>query len=557
MAEKLSEKVAQVQALWEPTMQTKLLEASDQLKKRAVLLLVLAVFFVLVARAWPNTWDDSGITLAFSRNLARYGDIFPTPLNGRVEGYSSFLWMALNALFFRLGLQENSVVTLAKIISTGFALINILLFWKLITANLRTPVYRVTALTLFAINTYTIASAIDGMETSLYAFLVLLTYFLYKRYKTNRAFYLFFTISGALLILVRHEGVLFLAPFVGEMLIRHRKDFLKEPFLYFWAFVFLTYHLWHYLFFGELLTNPMLAKRYWPYRPDFENWTAFISYYFIPVFDFFFRYIILFICLPIYYFLRKKPKTGSETRENWTLINLIVLVSVFLMLITGANWGAAARLSYPGLVFLLLLLFSKIDDAELFAQSKVLQIGLAFGLLINFVILFESVSQTTPDLITLAGVERRASVLVAAKIALGHPEITFAGADMGGLLLYHSDGLKIVDLGLLCDKELAQNGYAHYDEYVFEQSRPEIIGAVGFWLIPLRQAAEFTRSYFPVMVITGRDKQIFYMRKDVIAELKNRYTMPGVIVKPVSTDDIGQQTLAEFGGYSILDLRQH
>ncbi len=538
-------------------MQTKLWQAANLLKKQGVLLLVLAVFLALVARAWPYTWDDSGITLAFSKNLARYGDIFITPLNSRVEGYSSFLWMVLNAFFFWLGWQENNVLALAKTLSTAFALINILIFWKLIAANLRTPVYRIAALTLFALNSYSIASAIDGMETSLYALIVLLVYFSYKKHKTSRAAYIALAIFGALLVLIRHEGVLFLIPFVAEVLIRHRKDFLKEPFLYFWALAFLTYHLWHYTFFGELLTNPMLAKRHWPYHPGFDDWVATVTFYLIPLFDFVFRSISIFICLPVYYFWQKKLKTGEETQENWRLVHLIGLVSIFIMLITGANWGtgAAARLSYPGLAFLLLLLFSKIDDAELFAQSKTLQISAAFGILINVVIIFQALSQTIPDLITLAGVERRASVLMAAKIAIGHPQITFAGVDMGGLLLYHSDGLTVVDLGLLCDKELAKNGYTHYDEYVFEQSRPEIIEAHGFWLNPLREALEFTRSYSPVMVITGRDEQIFYIRKDIIQELESRYIMPIVIVKPVSTQDINQQTLAEFGSYSILDLR--
>lgn len=531
----------------------------DQLKKHAVLLLVLAVFFALVMRAWPTTWDDSGITLAFSKNLARFGDIFPTPLNSRLEGYSSFLWMALNTFFFKLGLGESIVVLFAKIISTGCILVNILLFWKLLAANIHTPLYRATALVLYAINNYTVAAAVDGMETALYALIVLLAYFLYKKHQASRSWYVVFALVGALLILMRHEGALFLAPFAIEVLLRRRQNVFKEPFLYFWAFIFLAYHGWHYAFFGEVLTNPMLAKRYWPYRPDFQGWESVATFYLTPVFDFFFRYITLFISLPIYFLLRRKFKPNDSTQENWTLIGFISLIAVFVILITGQNWGAAARLSYPGLAFLLLLLFSKMDDQELLRRSKVLQVGVTLALLINAVIIFEGARQLIPDLITLEGVERRASVLVATKNALGLSTITIASPDMGGLLLYHADGVKVVDLGLLCDKELAHNGYLHYDKYVFKQSNPEIISANGFWLTPLRKAPDFTRSYYPMLVMTEREQVIMYIRRDMIAKLEQQYAMPSMDPKsaPIIDDKIGYETVAEFGGYRILDLTEN
>ena len=528
-----------------------------QFKKHAVFFFTLAIFLGLVLRAWPSTWDDSAITLAFSRNLAQYGDILSTPLNGRVEGYSSFLWMAINALFFKLGLEQNNAVLVAKTLSTIFATLNILLFWKLIVANLRTPLHRATALVLYAINGYTISAAVDGMETPFYALIVLLAYFLYKKHQASKAWYVTFALVGALLVLIRHEGPLFLAPFAIEVLLRRRKDVFKEPFLYFWAFVFLAYHAWHYTFFGELLTNPMLAKRYWPYRPDFQGWMDVAVFYLTPVFDFFFRYITLFISLPIYFFLRRKFNANEASQENWTLIHLISLVAVFVILITGQNWGAASRLSYPGLAFLLLLLFSKIDNPELLRKSKILQTGVAFGLLINLVIIFEGVSQTTPDVISLEGVERRASVLAAAKKALDLPTLTIASPDMGGLLLYHADGLKVIDLGLLCDKELAHNGYTHYDKYIFEESKPEMIAVNGFWLNPLRKAPAFARYYAPIMVVTERDQVIFYIRQDMIAKLAERYDLVSMSPDSAPTkDSVGYETVAEFGGYRLLDLRE-
>jgi hypothetical protein len=59
------------------------------------LLLVIA-FLAQIVIAWRFqylTWDDSAITLGFSRTFAHTGKIEPTPGSGIVEGYSTTLWM--------------------------------------------------------------------------------------------------------------------------------------------------------------------------------------------------------------------------------------------------------------------------------------------------------------------------------------------------------------------------------------------------------------------------------------------------------------------------------
>src|SRR5258708_1418353 len=61
-----------------------------------VVLALLAQVFV-AWRFWELTWDDSAITLGFSRTFAYTGRIEPTPGSGIVEGYSTTLWMLLMA----------------------------------------------------------------------------------------------------------------------------------------------------------------------------------------------------------------------------------------------------------------------------------------------------------------------------------------------------------------------------------------------------------------------------------------------------------------------------
>ena len=125
---------------------------------------------------------------------------------------------------------------------------------------------------------------------------------------------------------------------------------------------------------------------------------------------------------------------------------------------------------------------------------------------------------------------------------------------MGGLLLYHGEGKKIIDLGLLCDKELAKNGYTNYNQYLFERNNPEIIEAHGMWLKPLQASEIFARSYTPVMTLTDRNEQILYLRNDILSEIQANRTLSYATAK-TGFADIDQPTLEKLGNFLVLDIR--
>lgn len=526
------------------------------MKNYGFVLAILSVYLLLVARAWPFTWDDSGITLAFSRNLARYGEISPTPLTSRVEGYSAFLWMIINAGLFRAGLDQVSVLTYAKSMATILSITNILLLWKLIKSIIQTTVFQVACLVLFAINSYTIAAAADGMETSLYAFLVIISFLLFKKRYAGRLNYALFGIVSSLLILIRHEGFLFLIPFFLLILRERGKNILKEPVVYTWAVIFFGYQTWHYSYFGEFLTNPMLAKRFWPYKIEFETPLYFFIYYLSPLVDFAYRYVGVLFLLITYFISEKKFHKANLAKENDELIILIIGVTIIIMTITGANWRAAGRLSYPGLAFILLYLFARMDNPGLIISSRFFQFSAIICSVINLIVVIQSILPLNPDIITLAGVERRASSIDVVQRVLQRPTITFAGVDMGGLLLFHGDGKKIIDLALLCDRELGKFGYAQLDTSVFKTSNPEIIEAHGNWLQPLNNSLLFKSTYIPVMVLTDRNDEILYFRKDIFHELEMKFVMP-VSNASAGYNDIDQPTLEKLGSFPVLNLKSY
>lgn len=515
------------------------------------------VFILLVARAWGNTWDDSAITLAFARNLAKYGDIVSTPLTGRVEGYSTFLWMFIHAVFFRLGLNTETVLILAKGLATLLALGNLYIFWQLLLRFLHTPLYQAIALSVFVFSVLTVSSATDGMETSLYAFLVLAGFYSYLNRQTSRAAKIAFLVTTSLTILVRHEGPLFLLPYVALALLENPKTFFRQPHFYVWGLVFLLYHSWHFLTFGEILTNPMLAKRHWPYTPATTDPLVWLVFRLYPLIDLVqtYRFPVIFAITFILFKKVRGENPEPRQRQDITLVNLFALTSLLVALLVGANFMAAPRLSYPGHAFLLLTLFSMFDDLALIQRSRFLQGALVLALIAQLATTLPALSASLPREISLEGVEELAATVSAVQAASRAGKITYAGSDMGGLLLYHGEDKRVIDLGLLCDRELAKNGYTHYESYIFEQEKPEIIEAHAMWLEPLLKSPHFFKLYQPVLVKTPRREQVLYLRNDFIEQLRQQHPLDRVSTNIDTPQSVTEQALKQFGFYLLLDLR--
>jgi hypothetical protein len=319
--------------------------------------------------------------------------------------------------------------------------------------------------------------------------------------------------------------------------------------------MFTGYHAWHYSFFHELFTNPMLAKSHWPYRPVFDGLLDYFLYYGSPLLEFIFKYMGLAIITIVSFVTFKIPKkNNTEKGGKKEFIGYFALCGIFIICITGANWGAAARLSYPALPFILLFILLKLDSNRFFSGNNLARATSVIGIIINLVIVVQSSLIPPPDVITLAGVEKRASAIDVVQEFIGRPEITFAGVDMGGLLLYHGSGKKVIDLGLLCDKELAKNGYKNYSRYIFEENKPEIIEAHGFWVNKLKETDQFTNLYTPIMTITNRNEQILYYRKDIADQINTMRKLPYATAKD-GFKDIDQPTLSSLGSFQVLDLR--
>lgn len=214
--------------------------------------------------------DDAFITLRYSRHLA--DGLGPNwNSEGRVEGYTSFLWMALHAGLAKLGLDlvdASRLLALAAILSTFFAVYRI---WKLWgseepDSGIGSPIVLAVVLLGVALTDSVAFWGFSGMETPL--FMALLTggayLFLLER-RGERVPWSAVVFSAA--AMTRPEGLILVAVTgafkASDVLLS--KDAVPALRRYLaWAAVFLllygSYFVWRYTYYDYLLPNTFYAK---------------------------------------------------------------------------------------------------------------------------------------------------------------------------------------------------------------------------------------------------------------------------------------------------------
>ncbi len=166
-----------------------------------ILLLNIAIF-------WSFALDDAWISFRYAQNWNNGLGLVYNP-GERVEGYTNFLWTVIIGLLMRIGMDP--------LIAAKFSGILLSLLVLLITHRLYVRVspgqsaFAVLPVLLLSTNVCFAAYAVAGMETPLFALLVVLGVYLFVRENESTA-PIPFPLSGsifALASLARPEGVLF------------------------------------------------------------------------------------------------------------------------------------------------------------------------------------------------------------------------------------------------------------------------------------------------------------------------------------------------------------
>jgi hypothetical protein len=209
--------------------------------------------------------DDSFITFRYVRNLVE-GHGLVWNVGERVEGYTTFLWTVLLAIPGVLGLDlESSARALG--IASGLAML--FLAWRLsvrVSSPSASPVLPLIAVALTAANSAIAYWSVSGMETSLFAALVLGAALAFLR-ERDRVF-LLTPVLFLLVSLTRPEGTLLfgltVAFFVLERMARRQvfREMLPPAgrLVGLYAVPFLLFMAWRFSYYGHLFPNTYYAK---------------------------------------------------------------------------------------------------------------------------------------------------------------------------------------------------------------------------------------------------------------------------------------------------------
>ncbi len=220
---------------------------------------VLTVYNILIH---PWMLDDSFISFRYAENFAN-GDGFVYNSGEKVEGYTSFLWVALLAVFKILGFD---IIITSKFLGIVFSSACILLLFyahRFIGGIDK----RISAYAVMFLGTCGIFSPwlLSGMEVAMFTFWVLLSILIYlsiKQIPKNNLQMLFLGLICTFMVMTRPEGflifgIIFSFQLVGSI---RKKDlsvlFLLAPLIV----IYIPYFIWRYSYYGYLLPNTFYAK---------------------------------------------------------------------------------------------------------------------------------------------------------------------------------------------------------------------------------------------------------------------------------------------------------
>lgn len=222
-----------------------------------------AVFLLLAMLYRDFVLDDAFITYRYAFNLAHHGAITWNPSEHPVEGFTSFLWVILNAL--AIGAKVDPIIS-SRVISLLSA---ITIIWVLAFANkTMSQSLVIVFVSAIAVSAPFAFLAMQGMETIFTALLILLsarasTVILLKPSSSHiLCWYLFAFLS----FLSRPDSAFFSLGvfFVLITILLNVKDYRSlRSFILMaipWLASFLIYMTWRFHYFGYLFPNSFYIK---------------------------------------------------------------------------------------------------------------------------------------------------------------------------------------------------------------------------------------------------------------------------------------------------------
>lgn len=225
-------------------------------------LLLHAIFF---SRALAyDAVDDAYISFRYAQNLAHGHGLVFNP-GERVEGYTNFLWTVLMAPFIGMGLPAGPTSIALGLLFAIATLWLVKHFLCTIEASSLPPLGLFAAAALAVDGSFALWS-VSGMETAMFAFLVLAGSITYLRELRRGSSFPWSGLVFAAAAMTRPEGVLWFGLTVVQAglyrLVAQRRLPTQPDVLRVVSFgvVYGGYFLWRYNYYGYLLPNTFYTK---------------------------------------------------------------------------------------------------------------------------------------------------------------------------------------------------------------------------------------------------------------------------------------------------------
>ena len=450
----------------------------------AVLVGALALFALLTLRMAPFVPDDSYISYRYAANLAAGAGLRFNPGDAPVEGYSNFLWIVLLALPARAGIDP---VAAGPLLGGLFGGLTIVALWVLLRRLGRTGPDLFVPVGLLAVAAPLLLYAVSGMETPLFAFLLLGLMLAAERMwaRPSAANGAVLGVVGVLLALARPEGIIALPvvlvclAFFARRAGRSAMWRTAAVAALLFVVALIVYHVWRVAYFGAFWPTPFLSKGASGgalLDSAITNLRQFLvrqTHYYMPL-----AYYYAAIAIPAAVAAAMAWRRGEHRPIEWTALILALIFAVIYL--NFVDWMPGMRY-YAPLVGLLLIPFSLLGR-QLFGADAPAQGGSAYLLLGAVLALF--------SLSSLAGLRldsgRLQTSTAASMVELGRwlrgampGDAVLAMSDVGATPYY--SGLRTIDINpeSLTDRTIAEQGWSA--DYFFTVG-PDVVVLTAFSL---------------------------------------------------------------------------
>lgn len=535
----------------------------------AVSLLILLAIVHLGAIYLTGTfgWDDGAITLAYSKTLVEEGIFALTRQSEVVEGTSSLLMTFVMAALHRIfNFSFEGFISASQLFSLSALSLCLLLLYRYLKPAIEDRFRRVVIVALTGLLPMFIAENVNGMEMTMFAFLLAAAAAAYS----HRPAWL--TLLIPLLLLVRFECVFFLG-FSFFIVFVVKKDERRTAIIWlgYTAVCFSVIALCRWMYFDDVLPNPIWAKMNPPYSSD-RGLIPALSEKFGGLFEFTKVYLFLILGVLAAYI------TGKDTFKRLDFKVAVILSFAIFAFLTGADWGYAGRralavtplfvmivadafrdrLSREGgfsleagtlkvrmhsaaLAFWILVLalagahytnslqaYKNVEAASIggFHSQKFPQPVLAY--LSTKGVIMRQVTydwySVTPENYRITGV-----AVDGIRSSLGLESLTIMVPDVGGLGLCCSS-LKVIDYGLLTNRNFARNGLSEFGAQLAD-SKPEVVEMHEGWskLTKVFESDLLLSRYTPIVF----ENNLLWLRSDLLNRL-------------LTSDKVGAERVSDF-----------